>query len=77
VLWHELVAIGQGHLPGTVKGDAFQQGGAVMVDSNERVVYRFVSQNKTEVPDVNAMVEAGFRLLAKTQGSDAAKKGII
>ncbi len=40
----QIRAIGEGHLPGRIRGDNRQQGGAVVLDADGRIVFRHASE---------------------------------
>jgi hypothetical protein len=58
-----------GYLPGRIIGDARQLGGAVLVDTNGRVVYHRRSRRPGDLVDSSDIVQAGLALLVEQRGA--------
>ncbi len=50
--------LSEGHLQGRTQGDAFQQGGVLVVDRSGDVMYAYVGQHAGDHPDLREVVAA-------------------
>ena len=63
-MWDALRAWGKGHWQNSVEGDITQLGGCLLVDTNDEIVYTYMSNSLGDHPHISSILDSAMQLIA-------------
>jgi len=58
LLWNSVKAMAHGHFQGTTKGTASQDGGAYVIDTDGKELFRYIAKDSSDHPAPEKFLEA-------------------